>query len=124
MHYAEIRPLCGVINTGNQLKAHTWHIAVPFTFSLYINFLHFYLPMSPNCKFGTRVLLTVINKDSEPTVYIYCGHRVPWDISFLLSRVIINCSTEYDTPAGFYFLVTFQAFDSTYTTLSSTHTSE
>ena len=112
-HHAEIRPLCGVINTGYQLKAHTWHIAVPSTFCLYINFLHFYLPMSPNCKFGTRVLLKVFNKDSEPTVYTYCGHCVAWYMSFLLSQVIINCSTEYDTPPGFYFVVTFQSFDST-----------
>ena len=109
---AEIRPLCGVINTGKQLKAHKWHIAVPSAFGLYINFLHFYLPMSPNCKFGTRVLLRVINKDSEPTVHTYCGHRVPWYLSFLLSPVIIDCNTEHDTPAAFYFVVTFQAFDS------------
>ena len=122
--HAEIRPLCGVINTGNQLKAHTWHIVVPSTFSLYINFLHFYLPMSPDCKFGTRVLLKVINKDSEPTVYTYCGHRVPWYISFLLSRVIINCSTEYDTPPGFYFVVTFQAFDRTLPSIVITQVNE
>ena len=123
-HLAEIRPLCGVINTGNQLKANTWRIAVPSTFSLYINFLHFYLPMSPNCKFGTRVLLKVINKDSEPPVYTYCGHRVPWDISFLLSRVIINCNKEYDTPPGFYFVVTFQAFDSTLPSIALTQVNE
>ena len=76
----EKQPLCGVINTGKQLMSlmslmieeddygrirkqmsHIWHIHVPSTFSLYINFLHFYLPMSPNCKFGTNVNVTLSN---------------------------------------------------------------
>ena len=32
--YFEKGPLCGVINTGRQLMAHTWHITVHSRFSL------------------------------------------------------------------------------------------
>ena len=59
------RPLCGVINTGNQLMAHMWHIAVPSIFSLYINFRHFNLPMAPNCKLGTKVTVETTNNNSS-----------------------------------------------------------
>ena len=109
--HTEIRPFCGVINTGKQLISYTWNISVPSMFSLYINFLHFNLPMSPNCEFGTKVSVMVTNNYSEQTMYTFCGHRVPWDFSFLQSQVTLMCDTENTTPKGFHFVMTFQAFD-------------
>ena len=99
--HVEMRRLCGVINTGRHLMSHTWYIAVSSTFSLYIDFLHFYLPMSPNCKHGTRVRL----QTAESTIRTYCGRRVPWYLSFPQSYAILSVSAsgQYNTLEGFLF---------------------
>ena len=111
--HTEIRPFCGVINTGKQLISHTWHISVPSMFSLYINVLHFNLPMTPDCKFGTKVSVMLTSNHSEQTMHTYCGHRVPWELSFLQSQITLMYNTENTTPKGFHFVMTFQPFDIT-----------
>ena len=45
-------------------------------------------------------------------MHTYCGHRMPWFISFPHSQAKVLCSDEYNTPRGFHFVMTFQAFDS------------
>ena len=111
------RPVCGVINTGNQLMAHTWHIAVPSMFSLYINFLQFNLPMTPNCKFGNKVTVETANNNTKQKMLTYCGHRIPWHLSFLQSHATVKCDTGPTTHEGFLFVMTFQAFDITLATI-------
>ena len=116
--HVEKQPLCGVINTGKKLMSHTWHIHVPSTFSLYVEFLHFYLPMSPNCKFGTNVNVIFSKHNSrEETMLTYCGHRFPWHLSFLHSHAVVQYNKNYNTLGDFHFVMAFQAFD---ITLSST----
>ena len=112
--HVEKQPLCGVINTGKQLMSHTWHIHVSSTFSLYIDFLHFYLPMSPNCKFGTNVNVIFSKHNSrEETMLTYCGHRFPWHLSFLHSHAVVQCDKDFNTLGDFHFVMVFQAFDIT-----------
>ena len=105
------RPVCGVINMGNQLMSHTWHITVLSTFGLQINFLKFYLPMSPNCQFGTKVIVNTAHNNSKNLFLIYCGDRVPWHLSFPQPHATIKCDTESIIPQGFSFVMTFEAFD-------------
>ena len=118
------RPLCRVINTGNQLMAHTWHIAVPSNFSLYLNFLHFNLPMTPNCKLGSKVTVMTINTYSNQKIHTYCGYRVPWYLSFLQSNATVKFHTEPMTHEGFTFVMTFQAFEIALPSVVLTHLTE
>ena len=106
--YVSTEPLCGVINSGLQPITHVWHIAVPSQYSLLIDFLHFHLPASPQCKSVASVLL---KHATDRRTYTYCGYRVPWNISFPQSYVIVQCIDDYNTPKGFHFVITFQAFD-------------
>ena len=103
---------CGVINSGQTIKPDTWHITVHDQYSLYIDFLHFHLPRSPRCKSVATVSIKSISTISEQSVYTYCGRRMPWFISFPHSQANVLCSDEYNTPRGFHFVMTFQAFDS------------
>ena len=110
-HALEIRTLCGVINTGQQLMSQTWYIIVPSHFSLYINFKHFLLPSSPYCKFEPTVSVETTAYNSKQILYTYCGHRMPWYLSFPQSYATVNCNVKYNPPKGFHFVLTFQAFD-------------
>ena len=104
---------CGVINSGHQIKPNTWHIAVHNQYGLYIDFLHFHLPNSPRCmSVATVSIKSVSTLLSEQSMHTYCGHRMPWFISFPHSQAKVLCSDEYNTPRGFHFVMTFQAFDS------------
>ena len=99
--------VCGVINTGLLLKSHTWHLTVPQKLSLYIDFHHFHLPSAPFCKGGTVVHV----KPSAQTKHTYCGHRMPWHLSFLHSQATVQCRANDNRPNRFHFVMTFQAFD-------------
>ena len=103
---------CGVINSGQQINPYKWHITVYSQDSLYIDFLHFHLPHSPWCKSVATVSIKAISTISEQSMHTYCGHRMPWFISFPHSQAKVLCSDEYNTPRGFHFVMTFQAFDS------------
>ena len=103
---------CGVINSGHQMKANTWHITVHNQYGLYIDFLHFHLPNSPRCISVATVSIKSTGTLSEQSMHTYCGHRMPWFISFRHSQAKVLCSDEYNTPRGFHFVMTFQAFDS------------
>ena len=105
-YHAELGTLCGVINTGRQLMSHTWHIAVHSEFRLHLEFVHFHLPATPHCASGTRVTVHTTH-----TIYTYCGHRMPWNMSFPQSHATVNCNTDYHIPTGFYFVMIYQAFD-------------
>ena len=107
-YHSEIGTLCGVINTGRQLTSHTWHIIIRSEFSLHLEFVHFHLPATPHCASGTRV---IVNPKDTVYMYTYCGHRMPWDISFQRSHAFVTSSTESYTPRGFHFVMIFQAFD-------------
>ena len=106
-HYLERGTLCGVINTGRQLTAHTWHITVHYGFSLQLEFLNFHLPSTIHCVPGTTVSVNTIDINHK-----YCGHRMPWNIAFPQSHATVKSITEYHTPRGFYFVMIYQAFDS------------
>ena len=107
--HEETEMLCGVINSGQQIKPHTWHIALTNKYSLYIDFLHFLLPMSPHCKSTATVSIKSLQLE-QPT-HTYCGYRMPWHISFFHSHARVQCIAEYNTPQGFHFVMTFQSFD-------------
>ena len=103
---------CGVINSGHQIKPNTWQITVHNQYGLYIDFLHFHLPNSPRCISVATVSIKSISTLSKQSMHTYCGHRIPWFISFPHSQAKVLCSDEYNTPIGFHFVMTFQAFDS------------
>ena len=103
---------CGVINSGQQIRPNTWYITVHNQYGLYIDFLHFHLPNSPRCISVATVSVMSISTISEQSMHTYCGHRMPWFICFPHSQVKVLCSDEYNTPRGFHFVMTFQAFDS------------
>ena len=63
-HYFEIGTLCGVINTGRQLMAHTWNLTVHYGFSLQLEFLHFHLPGTIHCVPGTTVSVNTTDINS------------------------------------------------------------
>ena len=111
--YVALKIICGVLNSGQQLISHTWHIIVPSQYSLYVDFLHFHLPASPHCKSvaAVSVIHTKRNYKPDQLIYTYCGYRMPWYISFPQSFVKVQCIDEYNTPNGFHFVMTFQAFD-------------
>ena len=117
-HHEVTELLCGVINSGQPLELYTWLIAVPNRYSLYIDFLHFHLPSSPHCKSVATVSVESIRPLSQNSMYIYCGNRMPWYISFPHSHAIVQCRDKYITPKGFHFVMTFQAFDITLPSVS------
>ena len=102
---------CGVVNSGQQIHPFKWHITVHHQYSLYIDFLHFHLPHSPRCKSVATMSIKFISTTSEQSTHTYCGHSMPWFISFPHSQAKVFCSDEYNTPRGFHFVMTFQAFD-------------
>ena len=109
--HEETEMLRGVINSGQHIKPHTWHIALPNKYSLYIDFLHFHLPMSSNCESVTTVSIKSFRRTPEQPTHTNCGHRMPWHISFSNSHAIVQCSDKHNTPEGFHFVMTFQSFD-------------
>ena len=108
-----MRALCGVINTGEQLRAHTWHISVPSKFSLCLDYIHFRLPVTRICKQGAHV--TVQSADNlEDRWYAYCGYRIPWHLALLNSTAIVTYTegpTSAKAPKEYYFVLTYYAFD-------------
>ena len=97
--YHEVSELvCGVINSDQQLKLYTWLIAVPNSYSLYIDFLHFHLLNSPYCKFVATVSVESLRPLSKRSMHIYCDNRMPWYISFPHSHAIVQFHDEYITP--------------------------
>ena len=102
---------CGVINSDQQIQPFKWHITVHNQYGLYTDFLHFHLPNSPRCISVATVSIKSINTLSEQSMHTYCGHRTPWFISFPHSQAKVFCNDEYNTPRGFHFVMTFQAFD-------------
>ena len=112
-HHEVTQLFCGVINSGQPLKLHTWIIAAPNRYSLYIDFLHFHLPSSPHCRSVATVSVESMRSLSKHSMHIYCGNRMPFYISFPHSHVIVQCHDKYITPKGFHFVMTFQAFDIT-----------
>ena len=107
--YIEMRIFCGVVSTGHQLRPQTWNIAVPSVFSLYVDFHHFYFPSSTRCTASPHLILEA----AKSTQLAYCGHRMPWTVSFPQSHVTVTCRNCGDDVAnGYHFVLTFEAFDS------------
>ena len=121
--YVSTELLRGVFNSGLQLINHVWHIAVPSQYSLLIDFLQFHLPSSPQCKSVGSVRL---KHATDQQTYTYCGHRIPRNISFPQSHVglIVQCIDDDNTPKGFHFVMTFQAFDIDLTSVTLTQWNE
>ena len=121
----ETRGICGVINSGQGLKPYQWYLTVHSKFSISIDFLYFHLPCSLHCR-QTYVLIDV------PLLFVYemwsnfkyCGHRVPWNLSFPQSQVNVKFSTEQELERGFYFVMTFEAFDIRLPSVGYVHVSE
>ena len=57
-----INRVCGVVNSGQQLKPYEWKITVHPAFTLSINFTHFHLPISKACE-QTYLFLHVPGKE-------------------------------------------------------------
>ena len=122
--YVALKMMCGVLNSGQQLISYTWHITVPSKYGLYVDFLHFHLPASPHCKSVAAVSVLHAKSISDQLIYTYCGYRMPWYISFPQSFVRVQCINEYNTPKGFHFVMTFQAFDIESTSVALTQWNE
>ena len=114
-YITEMNGICGVINPGQLLTQYIWNIHVHSKFNLSIDFLHFHLPLSQDCKHThaslkfpgrryERLLLQISAKQ-------YCGHRKPWNLSFPRSHVSIMFFTEQPLAKCYFIVVTFEAFD-------------
>ena len=57
-------------------------------------------------------------------MYTYCGHRMPWHISFSKSHATVQCHDDYNTPQGLHFVMTFLAFDIKSTSVALTQWNE
>ena len=83
-------------------------------FNLNISFLHFHLPTSKFCwQTYLSLHVPVSTRDMFPRVYglIYCGHRMPWRCSFQKSHATARYFTQWGLVKGYYFVMTFEAFD-------------
>jgi hypothetical protein len=103
--------LCGVINTGENIRSQTWKISVPRQFGLYIDFLQFHLPSSPGCEHCAHVTVT-FDGQRDVVSYMYCGYRTPWYLGLLENKAVVTLKEgTRPPPIGFYFILTYYAFD-------------
>ena len=104
---------CGVINLGQQLRTGWWSITVQSKYGLSINFLHFHLPCFLTCA-PTFVLLSIPAGMAVGQNYFerrYCGDQMPWNHSTTQSRADIIFFMKQQLLQGYYFVITFEAFD-------------
>ena len=110
---------CGVLNSGMQLFLPTkWRIKISPDFVLKLDFIHFYFPSSQDCRFITSLHIRTIPFFSSSlhlpngiTKFVYCGHRMPWSLSFFESELDIVCMRCLYTLAGYHLVMIYQALD-------------
>jgi hypothetical protein len=117
--HVHMAAFCGVINSGTaRLRAATWRITVMRQFGLYLQVLHFRLPSSPRCKYGARLNINFSYKYQQIQQwksYTYCGYRKPWDMGLVSNAATVESTDSNDVaiPHGYFFVLTYFAFDVT-----------
>ena len=110
-YITEVKGACGVINQGQQLRPYTWTISVHSKYSLSINFLHFHLPALVSPRHLTCEHIAVLLRAPGYPERRYCGYRMPWTNSISHPYANIIFFKEQELLKGYYFVITFEAFD-------------
>ena len=105
-YHLDFQLLCGVLNTGWNLRPFVWVIRVYKNFGIFLDFLDFHLPCSVECQKAS-----VIVSSEKPL--IYCGKRVPWDISVQGNMINVVYFSPFKIYQGFYFIMVYEAIDIT-----------
>ena len=105
MNQTEIQ-LCGGLNTGEHFKSDIFQITVNDQLGIYFVIHYFRFPSDDVLCKQASVRVEMKNFD-----YIFCGYRVPWNISSPNPYATVELQLQDDTLPNCHFVVSFEAFD-------------
>ena len=108
-----INQLCGGLNTGERFQPNTWKITSPGKLGLYLVIHRFQLPSLEQERYMHKSVCRIasVHVKMKGINHIFCGHRVPWNMSSLSSYTEIKLHTTDQTQRGCYFTISFEVFD-------------
>ena len=109
MEHMESHLMCGVINSGFNIKPMHWDIKIYSPLKLLINILHFHILHSIRCQKASVKLIA----DSEDKKH-YCGKLAPFFVSFL-STAKVTYDEIFDFYYGYHFVLYYEGVNRTQT---------
>ena len=100
--HVEAHLICGVINTGFDIKPAQWNIQVYSSLQTSIQILHFHVPTSHQCQKASLRL------SSRTESQQYCGKLAPFAISFAHNQVKVGYNEIFDFYYGYHAVLYYE----------------